>query len=162
MLANYEHQQHNRRKNLATLDENGHLVFLYRMSDLPITQYRTCNYPNPYIDANHIVTQAELTGETPLELAAWNGGSRHAEWREHRRQILERDRYTCQHCGDKDNLEVHHIQPRHERGTDNPSNLVTLCENCHTKSDVYRAYFKRSTQTVKGEPVAFNGARRVR
>jgi group II intron reverse transcriptase/maturase len=150
VLANYEHQQHNRRKNLATLDENGHLAFLYRMSDLPITQYRTRNYPNPYIDASYIVTQAKLIGETSLEPAAWNGGSRHAEWQEHRRQILERDRYTCQHCGGKDNLEVHHIQPRHKRGTDNPSNLVTVCEHCHAKSDVYRAYFKRSNTDRQG------------
>jgi group II intron reverse transcriptase/maturase len=162
VLATYERQQDNRRKNLATTNEQGHLVFLYRMSDLPITQYRTRNYPNPYIDADYMVTQAEQTGTTPLNPATWNGGSRHAEWRERRRQILERDQYTCQHCGNKQNLEVHHIRSRHEQGTDNPDNLVTLCDGCHIKADIYRSYFKQSTQTVKGEPVAFNGARRVR
>jgi RNA-directed DNA polymerase len=144
VLANYERQQYNRRKNLATMNDQGCLVFLYRMCDLPITQYRTRNYPNPYIDADYMITQAEQTGTAPLDPTAWNGGSRHAEWQELRRHILERDKYTCQHCGHKQNLEVHHILSRREQGTDDPANLITLCEDCHIKEDVYRAYFKQS------------------
>ena len=142
VLTKYEYLQYGRRKNLATPNERGQLVYLYRMCDLPITQYRTRNYPHPYIDTNGAITQATPPNMTPLHPSAWNGGSRHAEWREHRRLILERDKYRCQQCNSKVNLEVHHLQARHEGGTDDPTNLITLCEHCHMDLDGYRAYFK--------------------
>jgi group II intron reverse transcriptase/maturase len=146
VLTSYEHRQYERRKNLAVPNEKGQLVFLYRMSDLPITQYRTRNYPNPYIEAEHIITQLQERNTAPLDSIAWNGGSRHAEWREQRRQILERDSYTCQSCQRKDNLEVHHILARHEGGTDDPENLITWCDECHIQLDVHRARFVKQSK----------------
>jgi RNA-directed DNA polymerase len=141
VLAEYEQQQYGRRKNLAVCNEHGRSVFLYRMCDLPITHYRTRNYPNPYIQTGRIVTQVEGEPISPLKTDAWQGGSRHAEWQELRRQILDRDGYTCQHCGDNSNLEVHHLTARHKGGTDDPANLITWCENCHIQGDGYRAKF---------------------
>jgi ATP-dependent DNA helicase RecQ len=49
-----------------------------------------------------------------------------------RREILERDDFLCQICGiggrDSDIiLEVHHILPRGLGGSNEPSNLMTLC-----------------------------------
>lgn len=35
------------------------------------------------------------------------------------------------HCGEKIALEVHHITPREEGGTNNANNLVVLCPNHH-------------------------------
>jgi RNA-directed DNA polymerase len=141
VLAEYEQQQYGRRKNLAVCNEHGRSVFLYRMCDLPITHYRTRNYPNPYIQTGRIVTQVEGEPISPLKTDVWQGGSRHAEWQELRRQILDRDGYTCQHCGDNSNLEVHHLTARHKGGTDDPANLITWCENCHIQGDGYRAKF---------------------
>ena len=141
VLANYEHQQHGRRKNLAAHNGQGKLVYLYRMSDLPITRYHTRNYPNPYIDAEDMITRIEEEGVTPLSETDWQGGSHHAEWDELRRQILQRDGYTCQRCDNASRLEVHHIKPRHKSGTDSPENLITLCEDCHIQFDDYRAQF---------------------
>lgn len=54
-----------------------------------------------------------------------------------RRQVLERDEWTCQlairmdghHCGG--GLEVHHIRRRSQGGSNDPSNLVTLCSEAH-------------------------------
>jgi RNA-directed DNA polymerase len=78
----YEHQQHGRRKNLAVPDERGEPVFLYRMSDLPITRYRTRNLPNPYIDAEYAATCARKpTLPRPSkqrDLAGWEPASRMA------------------------------------------------------------------------------------
>jgi hypothetical protein len=71
---------------LGRSDSQGQPVFLYKMSDLPTTEYRTRNYPNPYVDANHIVTQIGDGPNGPFEAADWNGNSRHAEWQELRRQ----------------------------------------------------------------------------
>jgi hypothetical protein len=46
--------------------------------------------------------------------------------------VRARDKYTCQICSGKlDKLRVHHIQERHNGGSDRPENLITLCENCH-------------------------------
>ena len=51
-----------------------------------------------------------------------------------REAILHRDNYTCQCCGKKNcRLEVHHIIFRSNGGTDDESNLITLCEDCHKK-----------------------------
>jgi predicted HNH restriction endonuclease len=145
VLAEYEHQQYGRRKNLAVCNGEGRRVYLYRMCDLPITQYRTRNYPNPYISAERVVTQIEGQALGPLKATAWQGGSRHAEWEESRRQILQRDGYACRQCGNTIKLEVHHLKPRHKGGTNSPENLITLCENCHVQIDVYRAQFARSS-----------------
>jgi len=48
--------------------------------------------------------------------------------------VLTRDAYRCQHCKgkSKDNrLEVHHIIFRSMGGSDEESNLLTLCKTCH-------------------------------
>lgn len=48
--------------------------------------------------------------------------------------VLTRDSYTCQHCTGKSkdqHLEVHHIQFRSQDGSDEESNLLTLCKTCH-------------------------------
>lgn len=48
--------------------------------------------------------------------------------------ILNRDEYRCQKCKTKKGkLHVHHIVFRSNGGTDTPDNLITLCEECHTK-----------------------------
>jgi len=50
-------------------------------------------------------------------------------------KILNRDEYTCQKCGYKDEggdgLQVHHKVPRSKGGSDEPHNLNTVCEDCH-------------------------------
>lgn len=54
-----------------------------------------------------------------------------------RSYILHRDGYKCQNpdCKNKDKeqiLHVHHIQYRSNGGSNLPSNLITLCNRCHT------------------------------
>ena len=50
-----------------------------------------------------------------------------------RREILARDRHHCRRkgCNHTRFLEIHHIIPRFEGGTNDPENLVTLCTACH-------------------------------
>ena len=48
--------------------------------------------------------------------------------------VLNRDGYTCQYCKGKhkdSKLEVHHIVFRSKGGSDEESNLITLCHTCH-------------------------------
>lgn len=45
----------------------------------------------------------------------------------------ERDLYTCQVCGSKEQVEGHHILDYQYGGAADIDNIVTLCRNCHKK-----------------------------
>lgn len=48
--------------------------------------------------------------------------------------VLSRDGYQCQKCKTKgENLHIHHIILRSNGGTNTPTNLITLCKDCHNK-----------------------------
>lgn len=54
-------------------------------------------------------------------------------WNNVKYYVLARDNYTCQVCHKKHKkLNVHHIIFRSKGGSDRPSNLITVCEDCHT------------------------------
>ncbi len=48
-----------------------------------------------------------------------------------RRRVLARDGHRCVHCQGSGNLHVHHIVFRQDGGTNDLSNLMTLCAHCH-------------------------------
>ncbi len=57
-----------------------------------------------------------------------------AQWSEVRAVVLARDARRCQDCGelcDKGEGDVHHLVPRASGGSDEPANLITLCDGCH-------------------------------
>jgi 5-methylcytosine-specific restriction protein A len=51
-------------------------------------------------------------------------------WTGRRALVLERDHHTCVLCG-APATEVDHVVPRAEGGTDELTNLRSLCEPCH-------------------------------
>ena len=56
------------------------------------------------------------------------------EWTKVRDGVLLRDNHRCVECGvqcGRADADVHHLLPRSAGGTDEPSNLVTLCDGCH-------------------------------
>lgn len=59
-----------------------------------------------------------------------NRGIGSRAWGALRRKVLERDDYTCRHCGRMGaRFEVHHQDgDRHNNDLDN---LVSLCRRCH-------------------------------
>lgn len=60
------------------------------------------------------------------------------EWFKIREEILERDGKRCVNCSTKSNLVIHHIVPISSRGTNQASNLVTLCRDCHRSAHNHR------------------------
>jgi len=64
--------------------------------------------------------------------------------------VLHRDNYKC-HSGMKQKhskkLHVHHIQFRSNGGTNTPSNLITLCEDCH--EDLHAGKFEFTAKKSK-------------
>lgn len=72
---------------------------------------------------------------------AWSKTSRHArgygsEWSKMREQIMRRDCGLCQPCSQQGRITpavaVDHIKDKAKGGTDDPSNLQSICEPCHT------------------------------
>ncbi|MDQ7825219.1 MAG: HNH endonuclease signature motif containing protein [Candidatus Eremiobacteraeota bacterium] len=65
----------------------------------------------------------------------------------HHHKILKRDRFRCQvpGCRCRRNLHVHHIIRRSQGGTDDPWNLITLCEAHHL-----HILHNLGTLTIKG------------
>jgi 5-methylcytosine-specific restriction endonuclease McrA len=81
------------------------------------------------------------------------GGSPNSpEWRQLERRIYGRDHYRCVRCGREGRfpkrrpgqpfvatgpyvgLHVHHIQPLSKGGSNDSSNLQTLCKQCHEQA----------------------------
>lgn len=47
--------------------------------------------------------------------------------------IFERDNHTCVYCKSDENLSIDHIIPVIKGGTNDPSNLQTLCRSCNSR-----------------------------
>ena len=53
-----------------------------------------------------------------------------------RKAVILRDNCRCKECGKSNcKLEVHHIKPRRLNGSTTLGNLITLCKNCHQKTE---------------------------
>ena len=67
---------------------------------------------------------------------AWGGGRQATRtgsgwaWSKTRSQVLRRDRRTCQTCG-APATQVDHITPIAWGGSDDLTNLVAICADCH-------------------------------
>ena len=80
-----------------------------------------------------------------------------------REYILHRDNHECQNpnCKNKDKnpiLQVHHIVFKSNGGTDMPSNLITLCNKCHTSTNHKKGKFLHEWQTIKPKIKGFKDA----
>lgn len=53
------------------------------------------------------------------------------EWQDKRSERLKIDNYTCQRCGSKRNLQVHHLTYANFGHEDVHNDLITMCKNCH-------------------------------
>jgi len=70
-----------------------------------------------------------------------------------RRQVFERDDFTCQKCKVQDKtarvLEAHHVSPLFMGGEDNLDNVITLCNDRHhfapNNKQEFENYIKEET-----------------
>lgn len=80
-----------------------------------------------------------------------------------RKSIILRDGCKCMECG-KSNcvLEVHHIVPKRLNGKNNQDNLITLCSNCHDKTEGKEELFIKHYQSmISGKNIRFDYAQHV-
>jgi 5-methylcytosine-specific restriction endonuclease McrA len=61
------------------------------------------------------------------------------KWHEIRKEVIKRDKYTCQHCGKTEDqckkLFVHHIMPWKLYEDNSMSNLISFCNSCHSTEE---------------------------
>jgi hypothetical protein len=88
----------------------------------------------------------KLKGSPGVRNGAWRGGVAawpySSDWKSLARQIRDRDKWTCQDCGECRkywgvNLHVHHIDG--DKTNNDPSNLISLCSACHRHRHVLMA-----------------------
>ncbi|GGM78912.1 hypothetical protein GCM10007108_16370 [Thermogymnomonas acidicola] len=105
----------------------------------------------PRLDADTLIMAARLSGFTQVEDFSPEGDRTptNVPWARVYRAVLLRDSFSCRLCGTSTvtrlpsragynrvhlNIQVHHIVPRKDGGSDSFRNLVTLCEECHRKT----------------------------
>ena len=131
----YKKQQNGDRKNLAVCTGK-ELLFLYRMSDQPITKYRSRKPLNPYITENWVTNIKEV--EVSLPEQVWLGNAENNEvWREIKAEVKSERGEKCELCGSNENLHLHHIKARQHGGQDVKENAQLLCRICHVQTPTY-------------------------
>ena len=77
------------------------------------------------------------------------------QWREIRQFVYERDNGICQYCGEHTELNecnIHHVFELNQGGTNHPSNLKTLCKNCHKKRHPFMFTARDKLKSSRGLP----------
>jgi group II intron reverse transcriptase/maturase len=128
----YKQRENGTRDNWGIRDGET-IQFLYRMSDQPITKYRSRHPPNPYLQGEWVTT---LTlAQAPQPTVAWLGNAENNEdWRELKEAIKAERGAKCDLCGSTENLDLHHLQARRYGGKAVKENLQLLCRSCHAKT----------------------------
>ncbi len=68
-----------------------------------------------------------------------------------RREILKRDHYKCVICGSNHKLEVDHKRALQNGGSNDSSNLATLCKKCHIEKTKMDNSLRRKREKIKKE-----------
>jgi len=117
--------------------QNGDMLFIFRMSDIPLKRYLHKKLPNPYLAA--AIVHGIQQPETPfVEDNRFTLPPQAQQWIKERSKAFKRDHYRCVRCGkDRTKLHAHHKLARSAGGEDKMNNLNTLCDACHRLTDSY-------------------------
>jgi RNA-directed DNA polymerase len=131
ILERFKHRENGKRWNFGVVNEEK-VFFLYKMGDLPLKKYRSRSPDNPYLNGDWM-TKA-IQPEKPILNTAWKGNAENANWRELKEKIKATRGALCEWCGGLNNLDLHHIIARKDKGKDVESNLQLLCRTCHAQT----------------------------
>ena len=93
-----------------------------------------------FLDRVNIVSNYERTVRSPnfemrlpsvVSLKTYIKPSRHPAFT--RFNVFLRDRFTCQYCGDRDDLTFDHVVPRSKGGMTTWENVVAACSPCNLR-----------------------------
>ncbi len=131
ILDMYKLRENGKRYNFGIRNGEDYL-FLYKMGDLPLTKFRSRSPENPYIEGEWVTTIP--TVPTPIPKPTWMGNATNSQWRELKESILAERGAKCEICGSLNNLDLHHINARKNKGKDVLDNLQLLCRTCHAQT----------------------------
>jgi 5-methylcytosine-specific restriction endonuclease McrA len=80
---------------------------------------------------------------------------KHKRWYDKRKEILQRDEYTCTSCGSKANLRVHHTfyySPWIAPWMYPDDSLITVCKKCHDDYHLHHETENRKLPKKKKQP----------
>ena len=69
-----------------------------------------------------------------------------------KREVIRRDGGHCLCCGNTRRLQVDHIISRYHGGTNDPSNLQTLCSICNRDKSIREMHFRKTGTLLKSAP----------
>lgn len=131
MYKTRQSHQTGRRDNWGIRNGDNYL-YLYRMSDKPITKYRSRSLPNPYLSGEK---STKLTNpEAPIPIKVWLGNAENDEWRELKEEVKAEHGAKCAICECTKKLDLHHLIARRSGGTNDKENLQLLCRSCHAQT----------------------------
>jgi 5-methylcytosine-specific restriction endonuclease McrA len=79
-------------------------------------------------------------------------------------EVMARDKWKCRCCGRRNNLHCHHVRFRSHGGDDIMENLLTLCDECHSKLHERWIEITQSDRLMyrKGEELLIDANRKVK
>ncbi|MCL4502903.1 MAG: HNH endonuclease [Deltaproteobacteria bacterium] len=116
-----------------------------------IEKRRYAKFEASYPEPKFVQPHPTLNPITPIDHFPHDHNGSSLAKKDYRDEIIRRDNLTCQICGQKkrkNNLEVHHIIPQSKGGSDDPTNLITLCKFCHDREDWYE-HIRKYPTTIK-------------
>jgi 5-methylcytosine-specific restriction endonuclease McrA len=72
-------------------------------------------------------------------------------WKKKAAWVKQRDGRRCTECGETEGLVCHHIVRPQDGGTDESSNLTTLCRRCHGNAHLKRSGEDRGFGFFEGD-----------
>lgn len=70
-------------------------------------------------------------------------------WFKTRKKVFEKYGRCCSMCGSVQNVEVHHIIPIKEGGTNELENLIPLCRDCH--QEIHHFVFGENPKNISSK-----------
>ncbi len=78
-----------------------------------------------------------------------------AHWKALRQQAFERDNHQCTKCGNRLRLRGHHVKYRGDLRKCTVDDILTLCEDCHTKLHLQQKKHRKQKRRDKKRLRAF-------
>jgi len=148
-----------------SISKRGHNTWNKGLKGKEYLNHYKYGHPKGMLGKHHTeeTKRKRSTSELGPKNPAWKGGKSFEPYTSEfnimlKEQIRQRDNWTCQICGFKQNgikLDIHHID--YNKNNVNPSNLITLCHKCHSRTNSNHRNFWMNYFNNKGGGINSRG-----
>ena len=119
-------------------------IKLFQIAYVEIKRHSLCSSINPYDPENYDYFRSRVVNKSKHSILLGRVRS----------QLLKRQKGICPVCDTRllgwEDMEVHHVIPRKQGGTDKPKNLRLLHKTCHKQITTCKNEYLRATWKEKG------------